>query len=184
MWRSEDEEHAEAWWEMTDWQTASSSGWWTTGGSGTEGYWSKSPRRCCEQDRKWTDSLKFGERFYTKEAKEERVRRLQRPREKTAAVRAREEGARIQEGAVLSSFATADTNEQTEVRIVVPPKVPHDTRFCIEDLVDVEIDQLRDYEKKGKQPGIGTPEPSKKSMANSRQTETGGMRRRCKEYTS
>ena len=44
MWRSEDEEHADAWWNTNDWQTASSSGWWATGGSGTEGCWSKSCR--------------------------------------------------------------------------------------------------------------------------------------------
>ena len=49
--------------------------------------------------------------------------------------------------------------EQTEVRIVVPPEVPHDMRICIEDLVDTEIDQLKDDEKKGKEPGNGTPEP-------------------------
>ena len=34
------------------------------------------------------------------------------------AQRPREEGARVQGGAVLSSFATAERNEQTEVRIV------------------------------------------------------------------
>ena len=49
MWRSDDEEQAD--------------GWWTTGRSGTEGWWSKSPRRG------WTDSVKFGERFFVKEAK-------------------------------------------------------------------------------------------------------------------
>ena len=39
----------------------------------------------------------------------------------------------------------------TEQRVVVPPEVPHDTRICIEDLVDIErekkgheIDQLRE----------------------------------------
>ena len=31
--------------------------------------------------------------------------------------------------------------EQTEVRIVVPPEVAHDTRTCIEDLVDTDIDE-------------------------------------------
>ena len=41
--------------------------------------------------------------------------------------------------------------EQTEVRKVLPPGVPHDTRICIEDLIDIEqekkgheIDQLRE----------------------------------------
>ena len=72
-------------------------------------------------------------------------------------LRAREEGARVQ-GAVLSAFATTETNEQMKVRMVVPPEVPHDRRICMEDLVDMEIDQLRDDEKKGKQPGNGTPE--------------------------
>ena len=139
-------------------QTASSSGWWMTGESDTEGCWSKSPGRGSEQDRKWTDSLKFGERFCVKEAKEQKTRRWQRPREKTAAVRAREEGARIRDGAVLSSFASVETNEQVKVRIVVPVEVAHDTRICIEDLVDMEIDQLKDDEKKEKQPWNGTQE--------------------------
>ena len=64
---------------------------------------------------------------------------------------------------MLSSSATAETNEQTKERTVVPLEVPHDTRICIEDLVDMEIDQLRDDEKKGKQPGDGTQEPQKKT---------------------
>ena len=52
---------------------------------------------------------------------------------------------------MLSSFAsTAETNEQTKVRIVVPPEVPHDTRICIEDLVAMEIDQSKDNEKERK----------------------------------
>ena len=68
-----------------------------------------------------------------KEAKEQRVRRWQRPRDETVSVRAREEGARVQGGPVLSSFATT------------------------------EIDQLKDDEKKGKQPGNGTQEPTKKT---------------------
>ena len=53
--------------------------------------------------------------------------------------------------------------EQTGVRIVLPPEVPHDTKICIEELVDMEIDQLKDDEKKGKQPGNGTQEPMKKT---------------------
>ena len=127
-----------------------------------KGCCSESPRTGGEQDRKWTDSVEFGERFYTEGAKEQRTRRWQRPREKTAAVKTREEGARIQEGALLSSFATAETNEQTEVRIVEPLEAPHDTRICIEDLVDTDIDEsdideLRD-DKKRKQPGNGTQE--------------------------
>ena len=40
-------------------------------------------------------------------------------------------------------MATVISPERTEVRIVVPPEVPHDTRICIEDLVDIE------QEKKG-----------------------------------
>ena len=112
-----------------------------------------------EQDEKWTDSVEFGERFCVKEAEEQRVRRLQRPREKSAAVRAREEGARVQ-GAVLSSFALmAETNEQTKVGIVVPREVPHDTRICIEDLVDMEIDRLKDYEEKENSKGMGAKNP-------------------------
>ena len=93
----------------------------------------------------------------------ERVRRWQRPREKAVLQGTKEEGARVQEK-VLSSFAsTAETNEQKKVRIVVPPEVPHDTRNCIGDLVDTETDQLRNYEKKVKQPGAGTQEPVKKT---------------------
>ena len=93
-------------------------------------------------------------------SKEQRVRRWQRPREETVSVRTRE-GARVQgeissRGAAHSSSATVEMNaqtkkrqtvistEQTEVRIVVPPEVPHDTRICVEDLVDKEINQLRE----------------------------------------
>ena len=50
---------------------------------------------------------------------------------------------------------TMISSEQTEVRI--------DTRICIEDLVDMEIDQLKDDDKRGKQPGNGTQEPVKKT---------------------
>ena len=62
-------------------------------------------------------------------------------------------------GAALSSFATVEMDaqtkkrqrvispEQTEVRIVVPPEVPHDTRICIEDFVDMDIDQLKEKRK-------------------------------------
>ena len=64
MWRPEDEEHADA--------------WWMTSGSGTEGCWTKSPRRGREQ-----------------------------------------------------------------VRTVVPLEVPRDTRICIEDLADMDIEQSR-----------------------------------------
>ena len=39
----------------------------------TEECWSKSPRRGGEQDKNWTNSLKFGEGFYVKEAEEKRV---------------------------------------------------------------------------------------------------------------
>jgi len=73
-------------------------------------------------------------------------------------------------GAVLSSFARLDkTNEQTKVRVVVPPEVPHDARISIEDLVDTEfdepdVDELR-VEQKVKQPGDGTQEPVKKQTA-------------------
>ena len=49
----------------------------------------------------------------------------QRPREKTAAVRAREEGARSRR-AMPSSFAkSTKTNEQKKVRFVVPQEVPN-----------------------------------------------------------
>ena len=133
MWRSEDEEPADAWW-----QTTYGSGWWTTRESGTEECWSKSPKG-------------GRERFYVREAKEEKTRRWQRPRE---------EGARVQ---VLSSFAKPDkTNEQTEVRIVVPAEVPRDVTISIDDLADadesdIEIDQSKDNEKKVKQPGPKNP---------------------------
>jgi len=42
-------------------------------GSGTEGCWNKSLKRC------WTDSVKFGERFFMKEAKylEEQKRQVE-----------------------------------------------------------------------------------------------------------
>ena len=66
--------------------------------------------------------------------------------------------------------STAETNEQTKVRVVVPLEVPHDTRICIEDLVD--IDELRERKENSqgmgpknprrKQPGFGTQGPLKK----------------------
>ena len=41
-----------------------------------------------------------------------------------------------------SSFAkSTKTNEQTKVKIRVPPDIPHDTRICIEDLVDTDVDE-------------------------------------------
>ena len=176
--REQDEVHVDGWWKTTDWQTGSSSGWWMTandqtpweteepiGGfeiNSTEGCCSKGPRRGREQDRKRTDSLESGERFYVKEAKEQRTRRWQnKPRLRAESAWQREEGARVQGeissgGAVLSSSATVEMNaqtkkrqtvispEQTDVRIVLPPEVSHDTRICIEDLVDIEIDQMRE----------------------------------------
>ena len=36
---------------------------------------------------------------------------------------------------------TVISPEQTEVRTVAPPEIPHDTRICIEDLVDTDIDE-------------------------------------------
>ena len=91
--REQDEEHADVLWMIGGFEINS-----------TEGCWSKSPRR-------------------GREAKKQRVRRWQRPREETVSVKTREEGARAR-GRVRG-----------------------------------EIDQLKDDEKKGKQPGIGTPEP-------------------------
>ena len=51
-----------------------------------------------------------------------------------------------------SSFADK-TKEQKKVGVVAPAEVPHDTRICIEDLVDTDfdesdVDELR-AEKKG-----------------------------------
>ena len=84
------------------------------------------------------------------------------------------------------------TKEQKKVGVVAPAEEQHDTRICIEDLVDTDfdesdVDELR-AEKKGheskeqcsvhslrprrmnKQPGDGTQRPMKeKSSANSRQ---------------
>ena len=71
---------------------------------------------------------------------------LQRPQargegEETTPVRKKEEVARSR-GAMPSSFAkSTKTNEQTKVKIRVPPEVPHDTRICIEDLVDTDVDE-------------------------------------------
>ena len=120
-----------------------------------EGCCSKGPGRGREQGRKYAgDSLEFGERLCTKEAKEQRG-----PREETVLVRAREEGARVQGGAVLSSFAMVETHEQTEVRIVLPPEVPHDTRICVEDLVDMEIDQWTGMKRTENSQGMGPKNP-------------------------
>ena len=92
----------------------------------------------------------------------------------------REERARVQ---VLSSFAKPDkTNEQTKRIMVAPLEIPHDTRICIEDLVDTnfdesDVDELRD-EKKAKQSRARTQEPVKK------QTARDGTQRPLKEKSS
>ena len=77
---------------------------------------------------------------------------------------------------MLSSFATAETNEQTKVKIRVPAEVPRDTGISIEDLVytdvdesDVEIHQSKENEKKAKQPGTGTQGPLNKQTGNGTQ---------------
>ena len=63
MWCSEDEELAGALWNTNDWQTASSSGWWTTSGSGTEGRWSENPGRGGKQrTRRWQGPREEGAR--------------------------------------------------------------------------------------------------------------------------
>ena len=46
--------------------------------------------------------------------------------------------------AQIKKRQTVISPEQTEVRTVVPPEVPHDTRICVEVLVDKEIKQLRE----------------------------------------
>ena len=72
------------------------------------------PKRGARQK---VDRVEFGERFHVREAKEQKTRRWQRPREKTvlggAEAPGREEGARVQ---VLSSFGKLEkTNEHTPV---------------------------------------------------------------------
>ena len=59
--------------DQTRWETEEPTGGYEI--NSTEGCCSKGPRRGREQDRKWTDSLKFGERFCVKEAKEQKTRR-------------------------------------------------------------------------------------------------------------
>ena len=91
--------------------------------------------------------------FYTKEHKAAAVAR--RGTEKASATVAtmatreqvqevlqrKKEGARNRR-AVLSSFAkSTKTNEQKKVRVVVPAEVPHDTRICVEDLVNTDFDE-------------------------------------------
>ena len=64
-----------------------------------------------------------------------------------------------------AQFVRDGRNEWTdEVKIRVPAEVPRDTRICIEDVdeSDIEIDQSKEHEKKGKQPGTGTQEPLNK----------------------
>ena len=58
-------------------------------------------------------------------------------------------------GQVMTS--APETNEQTKLRIVVPLEVPHDTRICIEEIVD--IDELRSERK---QQGMGPKNPRRK----------------------
>ena len=116
--------------------------------------------------------------------KEQRVRRWQRPREETTPVKTREEGARAR-GRVRGR--TAIRPEETKQRIVVPPEVPHDTRICVEDLVDIDesdVDQLRVYEKIVKQPGAGTQEPVKRETAKDRDPRTLERKEQCRLETN
>jgi len=72
---------------------------------------------------------------------EQKTREWQRPRAGTPAQQRTKEEARSRR-AVVSSFAkSTKTNEQTKVRVVVPAEVPHDTRICIEDLVNTDVDE-------------------------------------------
>jgi len=120
-----------------------------------EGYCSKSPRRGRKQDRKWTESLKFGERFLMKEVKEQRTRTWQnKPRERvrfqesatasgTGAVDAgctptkRDEGARVQGeissgGTVLSSFVSVSKwNSQTKSSAASRAREAPNSEMCV-----------------------------------------------------
>ena len=73
--RKEDEKHADGWWttanDQTLWETEKPVGGLEI--DNTEGCDSKLPRRSIEEDRTWTDPLKYDEHSY------ERVRRWQRP---------------------------------------------------------------------------------------------------------
>jgi len=122
-------------------------------GSGTEGCWTKSPRRCY---RRWTDSVELGERFFMKEAKYLEEQKRQRARwwpRKEAVLQRTKEGARCR-GAMPSSFANPDkTNEPKKVRFVVPPEVPHDVESDVaEETMSVtvkvakEIDEPHDID--------------------------------------
>ena len=67
-------------------------------------------------------------------------------------MKTREEGARDQEAA-HSSSSTVEMSAQTkkrqtvisttptEQRVMVPPEIPHDTRVCIEDIVNTDFDE-------------------------------------------
>ena len=101
--------------------------------NGTERCWSKSPGR----------------------GKEQRVRRWQRPREETTPVkeieRERRRGTRPRSSAqfICDSRDERTDKEKTnsdqptpiEQRVMVPPEIPHDTRICIEDLVDPDFEE-------------------------------------------
>ena len=153
MWRSEDEDHSDAWWT-----TASSSGWWTRyGSSSTEGRWTKSPGRGCK---KWTDTVKVGECIYTKEAKAAAVAR--RGTEKASATVAtmaarkqvqealqrKKEGARSRRAMPSSVAKSTKTNEQKKVRFMVPPEVPN-ARMSIEDLANFDEPDVDELERDG-----------------------------------
>ena len=127
--------------------------------------WTKNPGR---GHRKWTDSVKVGERFYTEEAKDDASqgkkasatvatmatrKQVQEALQRKETVRTgtREEGARSRR-TMPSSFAkSTKTNEK--VRFVVPPEVPHDVESDVaEEMMSVtvklakEIDEPSDIE--------------------------------------
>ena len=154
MWRSEDEDHSDAWWT-----TASSSGWWTRyGSSSTEGRWTKSPGRGYK---KWTDTVKVGESFNTKEAKAAAVAR--RGTEKASATVAtmatrkqvqealqrKKQGTRSRRAMPSSVAKSTKTNEQKKVRFMVPPEVPRDARISIEDLANFDEPDIDELERDG-----------------------------------
>ena len=73
---------------------------------------------------------------------------------------------------MLSSFATAETNEQTEVRIVVPAEVPHDARISIEDLENTDVDEL------------DMDIPSKETRKTAREWDQGPLKKTDRDWDS
>ena len=111
--------------------------------------------------KKWTDTVKVGKSFNTKEAKAAAVAR--RGTEKASATVAtmatrkqvqealqrKKEGARSRRAMPSSVAKSTKTNELKKVRFMVPPEVPRDARMSIEDLANFDEPDVDELERDG-----------------------------------